>query len=157
MRRWLVTRRSPLLRRSGPLQNWKLALRRSAERRSTLVGWESQTCQYDPSLSTKVRYDISMTSRGCLTRFASHGVQEKCHHRHFPDLLNICFVRGYRLNVLPAEARQSFAHNVDHGLGRPAVVAVVEERKRQNFAVNRRHVACEPDDLIGGARLGVKI
>ena len=39
----------------------------------------------------------------------------------------------------------------------PTVLAVVEERKRQDFTGSRRHVAAERDDVVGGARLGVEV
>ncbi len=60
MRRWLTTRRSVPARRSVPCHGIVRGRRRSpgVALLSTRVGWESHTCQYAPSLSTKVRYPI---------------------------------------------------------------------------------------------------
>src|SRR5450759_39762 len=71
--------------------------------------------------------------------------------------LYICFPRVYPLRILPPEARQSFTHDIDHGLGRPAVPAIVAERESQDLTIYRRDVPGQRNDVVGGSCLGVEV
>lgn len=67
------------------------------------------------------------------------------------------FANGLQHMILPSEARQSFAHHIDHRLRSPAIASIVEERKRQNLAVDGSYVARERDNVVRGAGFRVKI
>ena len=58
---------------------------------------------------------------------------------------------------LPAEARQGLAHDVDHGLGRPAIATIVEEGEGEHLTIYRRHVPSQCNDIIGCTRFGVQV
>src|SRR5258706_14542961 len=61
------------------------------------------------------------------------------------------------LSILPSEVRQSFTHDVDHGLRCPAISAIVEEREGQDLTIYRRNVPSQRNNVVGGARFGVEV
>src|ERR1700686_277500 len=71
--------------------------------------------------------------------------------------LNICLPRVYPLGILPPKVRQSFTHDVDHGLGRPPVPAIVQEGEGEDLTIYRRDVPGQRNYVVGGAGLGVEV
>ena len=58
---------------------------------------------------------------------------------------------------LSTEARERFAHHIDHRPGHPAVPPIVEEGEGENLTIYRRDVPSQCDDLIGSTRLRVQV